>query len=246
MKSKNLNKIIYILWGPLERDKDETRNILLNQIAGEILDLGVEKLVMYIADSDSDVKPPGLKHPYKEMITAEIEVWMKEKTAHPGIEKVLADAAFRCAAYLADESIYREYGGNMFMHQRDWPDGRRSPGVVAVTLLKRPPKISADEWVKRWHGIMSPVSEKIQPRSRYVRNLITERLSPEAPAYDGIVIEAWPSKRHVSSSFLFYGAENVFQLLRNMFSILRAVRSFLRIRDIRTVMMSEYFIKTDF
>ena len=46
--------------------------------------------------------------------------------------------------------------------------------------------------------------------------------------------------------FFFMVLTAFFQLAINMFRILRAVKSFLRIRDIRTVMMSEYFIKTDF
>ena len=131
------------------------------------------------------------------------------------------------------------------MKERDWPDGERSPGIVSVNLLKKPKKMSRDRWIKNWFTIMSPVSEAIQPRGRYVRNMVQETLSPGMPLYDGIVIEAWPSKRHVENPFLFYGASNPFQLLKNIFRILKAVRSFLKVRQVRSIMMSEYFMKTD-
>jgi hypothetical protein len=116
--------------------------------------------------------------------------------------------------------------------------------VTAVTLLERPKRIPRDEWIRRWHGTMSPVSEEIQPRTRYVRNLVLEALTPGAPPFEGIVEECWPSPGYVTNPFLFYGARNVWQLARNMIRILRAVTSFLDLRRIRAVMMSEYFIKT--
>jgi len=91
---------------------------------------------------------------------------------------------------------------------------------------------------------MSPVSEEIQPRTRYVRNLVIESITPDALPFEGIVEEAWPSKKHISSKYLFYGATNMVQLVKNMCRILKAVKSFLDLRRIRTTVMSEYLIKT--
>ena len=101
-----------------------------------------------------------------------------------------------------------------------------------------------DEWIRRWHGTMSPVSEEIQPRARYVRNLVIRSLTQGAPPYEGIVEEAWPSKKHITSPWLFYGADSAARLAVNMARILRAVTSFLDLMQIHTAMMSEYFIKT--
>lgn len=243
---KNSKKIIYLLWSPEGQSGEERRRILLKECAGEIIDAGVLKLVMYVNDTDSDVKSPA---PFKESekpVIAQVEVWIKDLESTGTIESILHGKGFTLAGYRVQESIYREYGGNMYMHQRDWADGRRSPGLVSVNLLKRPEKISPEEWIKRWHNIMSPVSEAIQPRARYIRNLVLEVITADAPSFNGIVIEAWPSKRHVTNKFLFFGADNIFQLLGNMLKILKAVKSFLKIKDIRSIMMSEYFIKTDF
>ena len=92
---------------------------------------------------------------------------------------------------------------------------------------------------------MSPVSEAIQPRTRYVRNLMLAKLTEDAPDFEGLVEEAWPSPAHVKNPFLFYGAKNLWQLVKNMVAIVRAVTHFLPSHRIHTFMVSEYFIKTN-
>ena len=69
-------------------------------------------------------------------------------------------------------------------------------------------------------------------------------LTPGAPALDGIVEEAWPSREHVMNKFLFYGARNRRELICNMLTMLRSVSRMLRLTHITNVMMSEYFVKT--
>jgi hypothetical protein len=89
------------------------------------------------------------------------------------------------------------------------------------------------------------MSEAMQPRARYVRNVVKNALTPGAPPFEGIVEEAWPSFEHVTNPFLFYGASNVFELVKNMAIMLRGVTSFLTLWRIRTVMTSEYFLASD-
>jgi hypothetical protein len=91
---------------------------------------------------------------------------------------------------------------------------------------------------------MSPVSEAIQPRARYVRNLVIEALTPGAPPWEGIVVECWPTADDVTSPFRFYGASNPLRLAANVGSILLAVTGFTRVWRVRTVMVGEWFLKT--
>jgi len=88
------------------------------------------------------------------------------------------------------------------------------------------------------------MSEWLQPRSRYVRNLVEEPLTPGAPPLDGIVEEAWPSSEHITDKFLFYTARNRLELILNMATMLRSVTRMLRLWRITNVMTSEYFVKT--
>jgi len=176
---------------------------------------------------------------------AEVALWLNDTEKQQACEEILRSAGFRLAGYLVEESIYTEYGGNRHSQPRDWPDGQRSPGVVAVTLMERPARLSREEWIRRWHGRQSPVSEAMQPRTRYIRNVVLRPLTPDAPPYEGIVEEAWPSARHATNPFLFYGAgRNPLKLMWNMAVMLRSVIHFLELTRIRTTMTSEYILKS--
>jgi len=112
--------------------------------------------------------------------------------------------------------------------------------AAAATVL------AEEEWLHRWHGVMSPVSERILPRTRYVRNRVLRTVTPDAPPFAGVVVECFPSARHVANPFLFYGAHGPVELLANMARILRAVTAFLDLSRIRASTAGEYFLKTGF
>ena len=84
----------------------------------------------------------------------------------------------------------------------------------------------------------------MQPRARYVRNVVDEVLTPGAVPYEGIVEESWPSAEHVRDPYLFYGARNRFELIKNMAIMAQSVAAFLPIWKITSVTMSEYFVRS--
>ena len=237
-------KLIYVLLAPAGQPRERTRELLLNDVQPGLYAAGAEKLTMYIDDEFSRVRSPAPKLYRGPQINAEVCLWVDDAERSGEVARVLSDCGFKAAGYLVDESIYTEYGGNRHFHQRDWPDGQRSPVVMAVTLMERPGKLSREEWIRRWHGRQSPVSEEMQPRARYIRNVVIQAVTPGAPPFEGIVEEAWPSARHITNPFPFYGAGNVFQLARNMWRMFRSVSSFLEFRKIRTSTMSEYILRS--
>ncbi len=239
-----MEKLIYILWGPEEQDRKQRQHLLLKEVAPKLLACGAVKLTMYIVDQDCNVRSPAPFHPGERMC-AEVALWLDNAERRVSCEEILRGAGFRFAGYLVEESIYTEYGGNRHSGPRNWPDGQRSPGVVAITLMERPKRLSREEWIRRWHGKQSPVSEAMQPRARYIRNVVIKAVTPDAPPYEGIVEEAWPSARHITNYFLFYGAgKNPFKLMWNMIVMLRSVTRFLDLNRIRTTMTSEYILRS--
>ena len=239
-----MDKLIYILWGPQEQDRKQRQQGLLKEVAPRLLASGAAKLTLYIVDQDANVKSPSPFHPGERMC-AEVALWLENAEQRTPHEEVLRSAGFRFAGYLVDETVYTEYGGNRHSGPRDWPDGTRSPGIIAITLMERPKRLPREEWIRRWHGRQSPVSEAMQPRARYIRKVVTGAVTPDAPPYEGIVEEAWPSTRHVTNFFLFYGAgKNPLKLVWNMVVMLRSVTSFLDLKRIRTTMTSEYILKS--
>ena len=239
-----MDKLIYILWDSRGSDKKQRQQVLLKEVAPNLIQAGARKLTMYIVDHDSDVKSSAPFHPGERMC-ADVSLWLDSLEQRTRCEEIIGTVGFRFAGYLVDEVIYTEYGGNRHSGPRDWHDGQRSPGIIAVTLMERPKRLSREEWIKRWHGKQSPVSEAMQPRSRYIRNVVVKPVTLDAPPYEGIVEEAWPSARHMTNPFIFYGAgKNPLKLVWNMLVMLKSVTSFLDLTRIRTTNTSEYILKS--
>jgi hypothetical protein len=112
-----------------------------------------------------------------------------------------------------------------------------------VTLLRKPDRMTDDEWFAHWHGVQSPVSEAMQPRTRYVRNAVARAITPGAPPLRGIVEEAWPSAEHVTDPMLFYGAADAAELKANIDEMLASVTAFLDLDDLRSFTTSEYLLR---
>jgi len=77
-----------------------------------------------------------------------VSIWLDRYDDRAPYETLLGDASDRIAGYLVTESLYTDYGGNRFAGPRTWPDGERSPGVVMVTLLRRPHRMSEADWAR--------------------------------------------------------------------------------------------------
>ncbi len=237
-------KLVVLLWGEPSTRADRRARVI-DRLAPDLLALKPARLVAYVEDPDSDLPSPNPFRGPDPLPFAALDLWVAELADRAPFEAVLEAHGLSFHAWRVEESVYTDYGGNRHAAPRDWPDGQRSPGVVALTLLERPPRLDRAAWIARWHGQMSPISEAIQPRTRYVRNLVVEALTDGAPPWEGIVAECWPSARHVTNPFLFYGAgRNPLKLVVNLLRILRAVTGFTRLTRVRTLMMGEYFLAT--
>lgn len=237
-------KLIYLLWPRRRMEPAERRTVLLETCAPELLESGARYLSMNIDDDFATTPSPTPTTKFTDPFVAEVNVWVDDVKARSVLEAVLLDADFDIAGYRVREHIYTDYGGNEHGPPRDWPDGERSPVVVSVTPLERPRRISKEKWMKHWFNRQGPMSERMQPRARYVRNVVEEVLTPGATPYEGIVEESWPSSEHVTNPYLFYGAKNRFELIKNMAIMGQSVAAFLPIWKITSVTMSEYFIRS--
>lgn len=237
-------KLVYLLWPRTEMAPRQRREVLLQTCAPKLLKEDIQGLQINIADDFVTTPSPAPTPLFSEPFSAQVNIWADNADKRPNCENILRAAGFELAGYRVDEWLYTEYGENPHAKPRDWPDGERSPGVLAITILRRPKRIPRDEWMRRWFGVQSPMSEWMQPRSRYVRNVVEQVITPGAEHCEGIVEEAWPSDEHVTNQRLFYGAKSWFQQMHNMGIMLRSVSRMLRLWNITTVMTSEYFVKT--
>jgi hypothetical protein len=242
----NSVKVCYLLWARSPLSPAERRARLLDRAVPALLATPLRFLQVNIDDDRAQVPSPAPKLPFSTPFVAQVNLWLEDIEQRSAAEEILREAGFELAGYHVDEQLYTEYGENPHAARRDWADGARSPGVMMITALKRPRRLSKDEWMRRWFGRQSPLSEAMQPRARYVRNVVLAPLTSNAPAYEGLVEEVFPSPRHITDPYLFYGARNALELAGNMARMLGSVASFLPLWDITTVTMSEYFVKTPF
>jgi hypothetical protein len=238
-----VEKLVYLIWKGPGGDADAVRRALLDECAPRLRALGLRGLSVAVDDSDSAVPAPVPWPAEEAPLAAAVSVWLDCYDRRGPCEALLSGVGDAMAGYLVTESLYTDYGGNRFSAPRDWPDGERSPGLLTVTLLEKPERLGTEAWIAHWHGVQSPVSEAIQPRTRYVRNAVVRAVTPEAPPYLGIVEEAWPSAEHVTDPMLFYGAEGSRgRMQQNLERMLESVRAFLDLDRIRNVTMSEYLL----
>jgi hypothetical protein len=237
-------KLIYLLWPRQPMEPAERRIRLLENCAPKLLESGARYLLVNIDDDFATVPSPTPTTKLTDPFVAEVSIWVEDLTVRGALEGILLDADFDIAGYRVREHLYTDYGGNEHGAPRHWPDGVRSPGITSVTPLERPGRIPKDRWIRHWFNRQGPMSEKMQPRSRYVRNVVEEALTPGAVPYEGIVEESWPSAEHMTNPFVFYGARNRFELVKNMAIMMKSVAAFLPIWKITSVTMSEYFVRS--
>lgn len=155
--------------------------------------------------------------------------------------------------YTCQRTVYTEYGeydGDAVQgwdptQTRDsWASRERSPFHIAHTAfskdIPRHAEYDNPTWAEMfWFSTQSPMSEIIQPRARYVRNLVVSYESG-APPFAGFVIEAWPSLKHMNNPFYFFHAHGPLQLVDNLIVMLYSTMRFTSLSTLQGVIMSEY------
>ena len=240
-----MEKLMYLVWLDREATRAEVAEVLLGPVAHELLSLAPLRLTIDAWDPGSDIPAPVPTPEGETPLHGVVSVWIDAVDYRDGYERVLAAAATELAGYEVVESLYRDYGGNRWASPRDWPDGTRSPGVLTVALLQQHPDLSFDEWMTRWHTRISPVTEAIQPRCRYVRNAVFRAVTRGAPPIRGIVEEAWPSLEHVTDPMLFYCADgDPARMNEHVAQMIDEINAFTDLSTLRSVTMSEWILKS--
>jgi hypothetical protein len=206
----------------------------------------VRGITVNVHDSDASEAPSPVPTPEGEdPHVAEVSFWVDSYDRRAGIDEAIGSVGLVWAGYLVTESLYEDYGTTPYARLRDWPDGNRSPGVLTVSLIHRPPGLDYATWIERWHGTQSPLSARLQPRCRYVRNEVVRAVSEGAPEIHGIVEEAWPSAAHVADPMLFFNAGGDPEVLAaNVAVMLQSVEACLDLNRFRNTTMSEYLVTT--
>jgi hypothetical protein len=236
---------MYLAWLGEASTRAEVAELMLGRVGEELLALDPVGLTIDVWDPESDIPAPVPTPPGETPLHGLVSLWVDTIEQREAFEDVLAPAVHRLAGYSVVESLYRDYGGNQWSAPRTWPDGERSPGVLTVALLQQHPEQSFAEWITRWHTRISPITEAIQPRTRYVRNAVFRPITHAAPAVAGIVEEAWPSLQHVTDPMLFYCADGDPERMNaHVTQMIEEINAFVDLSTLRSVTMSEWILRS--
>ena len=239
-----MEKLIYLVWDRPSRTAAEVRAQLIDEIAPQLLACGPRGLQIDVDDEGAQVKSmvpiPGDELP----VRACVSIWLDAHDTRGEYESILASVGVRRAGYLVTESLYRDYGDNEHAPARDWPDGQRSPGVVTLSIFDKPAGVTDEAFYGHWYAHQSPMSEDMQPRTRYVRNAVVRALTPGAPTYRAIVEEAWASAEVVTDMNAFFGATDPSELGERIRIMLDSTKLLYNPDTMRNYTLSEYILKT--
>jgi hypothetical protein len=241
-----MEKLVYLVWDRPSRAGADVRAQLIDDIAPKLLACSPRGLQIDVDDDDANV-PSMVAIPNDELpVRALVSIWVDMHDTRARYESILAAAGIRRAGYLVTESLYCDYGDNEHAPPRSWPDGQRSPGIVALSVFDKPPGVTDETFYAHWYGHQSPMSEWMQPRTRYVRNAVARALTPGAPQYRAIVEEAWASPETLTDIHKFFGATDDADLGERIRIMLDSTKLLFDAATMRNYTLSEYILKTPY
>jgi hypothetical protein len=194
-----MEKLIYLIGH--EGDPVGLRETLIGETGKALLSKGVYELEIYVRDQtdpiveslENNMDPEG-------WMSACVSLWISSSDDRQPIEGILREITPRLAGYLVTESVPREYD------RRCWPDGTTSPGVTIGTAFVEKQGLALADFYRRWHESHTPLSLRIHPLTRYIRNAVARVLTPSAPAYRALVFESVDSLSTLADLDLWYGS----------------------------------------
>ena len=234
---------MYLLYERPSIEPAALRARFLDEIAPRLLALEPHALQIDLDDEHAQMQSM-VPVPNDELpVRACVSIWLDLHDERAQYEAILQSACTRLAGYLVTESLYRDYGGNAHAAPRDWPDGRRSPGIITLTVFDKPQGVDDETFYGHWYGHQSPMSEDMQPRTRYVRNAVARAVTAGAPRLKAIVEESWAGVESVTNLHTFFGAHTNEELGENIRIMLDSTKLLYDPATMRNYTMSEYILR---
>lgn len=210
-----MEKLVYVLWGA---PGSELTEALAGPVAERLVALGSRGLWLNLVEGEAAAAAGSRLTRMEHPIAGMASFWLESADERGPFEKALSEVASRMAGYAVAESVPL---------LPPLTPGKRMAGIDVVALLERPERLAQHEWLHRWLDRHRAVALETQATFLYVRNVVVRALTPDAPAFAGIVEEGFATEA-VGNPAGWYDAEgDAEKLKRNVGRMIESCKAFL-------------------
>lgn len=233
-----MEKLAYLLWDDdAATSADDFRDRLVAKLPAALEKEGAMRLKLSVVDSA--VEAGAALHLGAHAPDALVSFWLDCCQDRGPVEQVLASVADRLAGYLVVEShplrTTTPAGGV----------GQRMPGFSLVGCIEPKDGVSHAEFVDIWERVHRDVAIDTQSTFSYVRNEVVRPLTPDAPAWWGIVEEGFPLEALENPEAFYDAVGDPEKYRRNLQLMMDSCNAFLSIEKVDSHPMSEYRFYSD-
>ena len=233
-----MEKMLYIVWKHEGDSEKVFRQKLLEKVSPQLIDLGARRLRIGVVDEDVAPAASLRMETTKPPIAGLVSIWVDTSTRRLPFEEVLQGAVARLVGYLVTESE------PIVNTKHVAADGQRTPGMYQVVLLRKPPRLSHEQWLEIWLGSHTQVAIDTQSTFGYRQNVIVRPLTPAAPPCDAIIEEYFPAEAMTDPMVFYNAVGDEAKRKRHEKAMLNSVMRFIDFDKIDRIPMSEYTMKS--
>ena len=234
-----MEKLLYPLWKPATLGGDGFRDMLLQQLAPQLIELaGVHSARLCVADSA--VAPAAARRieSHGPVPDAMLSLWVDYAGAATRWEPLIDEFVQRKCAYLVAEA-------EPLVNQEKHPSkpGERVYGMCHVVFMSSPASMDRQEWLAVWKDSHSQIAIDTQSTFGYRQNLVVRRLSDDVVPCHAIVEENFPPEAMTSDHAFYDTGGDEALLKKNMTAMMDSCIRFIDFEQIDVIPMSEYLFK---
>ncbi len=226
-------KYIFLMRPGDQVDLPTFRSQILESLVPRLVQLNPDRLKV---DLTEPKRPRLTVLPLKSGLLAMISIWDSQDARPQRWQAEMTDPSWDLAGYRVTESTPRACN-------KDWRDGEPSPGIVMLTLMRRNPRLSYDQFMHEWFEYHTPVfALRVHPLWNYIRNVVDSVVVEGSPPFDGIVEEHCLKRQDVTNPARYFGGP--LRMIPNMIRVGLHANKFLTISATENYLLTEYHIRS--
>jgi len=233
-----MEKMIYVVWKHEGDSEKDFRQKLVEMLSPQLIKVGARHLRIGVVDEDVAPAASLRIEATKPPMAGVISIWADTSVRRQPFENAIQTSVSQMSGYLVTESE------PIVNTTHVAADGRRTPGMYQVVLLRKPPRLSREQWLEVWLGSHTQVAIDTQSTFGYRQNVVVRPLTYAAPPYDAIIEELFPAEAMTDPMVFYNAVGDEAKRKRHEKAMLDSVVRFIDFDKMDRIPMSEYTMKS--